>query len=78
MLLEQVKLRIQDLILELEIEQAQACCQHHEEMTQLQALEPCISLSLIDEDEEMTYWGNGEDEEGYNNDNDHYVDVDDE
>ena len=37
------------------------------------------SLSLIDEDEEMDYWGNEEeDEEGCNDDDDHYVDVDDE
>ena len=39
---------------------------------------PMPSLSLIDEDEEMDYWGNEEDEEGYNDDNDHYVDVEDE
>ena len=38
---------------------------------------PMSSLSLIDEDEEMDYWGN-EDEEGYNDDDDHYVDVEDE
>ena len=37
---------------------------------------PC--LSLIDEDEEMDYWGNEEDEEGYNDDDDHYMDVEDE
>ena len=36
------------------------------------------SLSLIDEDEEIDYWGNEEDEEGYNDDDDHYVDVEDE
>ena len=36
------------------------------------------SLSLIDEDEEMDYWENEEDEEGYNDDDDHYVDVEDE
>ena len=36
---------------------------------------PMPSLSLIDEDEEMDYWGNEEDEEGYNDDDDHYVDV---
>ena len=39
---------------------------------------PMPSLSLIDEDEEMDYWGNGEDEEGYNDDDDHYMDVEDE
>ena len=39
---------------------------------------PMPSLSLIDEDEEMDYWGNEEDEEGYNDDDDHYVDVEDE
>ena len=38
---------------------------------------PMPSLSLIDEDEEMDYWGNEEDEEGYNDDDDHYVDVED-
>ena len=37
-----------------------------------------LSFSLIDEDEEMDYWGNGEDEEGYNDDDDHYVDMEDE
>ena len=37
---------------------------------------PWPSLSLIDE--EMDYWGNEEDEEGYNDDDDHYVDVEDE
>ena len=36
------------------------------------------SLSLIDEGEEIDYWGNEEDEEGYNDDDDHYVDVEDE
>ena len=36
------------------------------------------SLSLIDEDEEMDYWGNEEDEEGYSDDDDHYVDLEDE
>ena len=36
------------------------------------------SLSLIDEDEEIDYWGNEEDKEGYNDDDDHYVDVEDE
>ena len=39
---------------------------------------PMPSLSLVDEDEEMDYWGNEEDEEGYNDDDDHYVDVEDE
>ena len=39
---------------------------------------PMPSLSLIDEDEEIDYWGNEEDEEGYNDDDDHYVDVEDE
>ena len=39
---------------------------------------PMPSLSLIDEDEEMDYWGNEEDEEGYNDDDSHYVDVEDE
>ena len=39
---------------------------------------PMLSLSLIDEDEEMDCWGNEEDEEGYNDDDDHYVDVEDE
>ena len=39
---------------------------------------PMPSLSLIDEDEEMNYWGNKEDEESYNDDDDHYVDVEDE
>ena len=39
---------------------------------------PMPSLSLIDEDEEMDYWGNEEDEECYNDDDDHYVDVEDE
>ena len=34
-------------------------------------------LSLIDEDEEIDNWGNEEDEEGYNDDDDHYVDVED-
>ena len=38
---------------------------------------PMPSLSLIDEDEEIDYWGNEEDEEGYNDDDDHYVDVED-
>ena len=38
---------------------------------------PMPSLSLIDEDEEMDYWGNEEDEEGYNDDDIHYVDVED-
>ena len=37
---------------------------------------PIPFLSLIDE--EMDYWGNEEDEEGYNEDDDHYVDVEDE
>ena len=37
---------------------------------------PVHSLSLIDE--EIDYWGNEEDEEGYNDDDDHYVDVEDE
>ena len=36
------------------------------------------SLSLIDEDEKIDYWGNEEDEEGYNDDDDYYVDVEDE
>ena len=36
------------------------------------------SLSLIDEDEEIDYWGKEEDEDGYNDDDDHYVDVGDE
>ena len=36
------------------------------------------SLSLIDEDEEIDYWGNEENEEGYNDDDYHYVDVEDE
>ena len=35
-------------------------------------------LSLIDEDEKMNYWGNEEDEEGYNDNDNHYVDVEDE
>ena len=35
---------------------------------------PMPSLSLIDEDEEMDYWGNEDDEEGYNDDDDHYLD----
>ena len=39
---------------------------------------PMSSLSLIDEDEEMDYWGNEEDEEGYNDNDDHYVDMEDE
>ena len=39
---------------------------------------PMPFLSLIDEDEEIDYWGNEEDEEGYNDDDDHYVDVEDE
>ena len=39
---------------------------------------PMSSLSLIDEYEEMDYWGNKKDEEGYNDDDDHYVDVKDE
>ena len=38
---------------------------------------PIPSLSLIDEDEEMDYWGNEEDEKGYNDDDD-YVDVENE
>ena len=37
---------------------------------------PVHSLSLIDE--EIDYWGNEEDEEGYNDDDDHYVGVEDE
>ena len=39
---------------------------------------PMPSLSLIDEDEEMDYWGNDEDEKGYNDDHDHYADAEDE
>ena len=39
---------------------------------------PMPYLSLIDEDEEMDYWGNEEDEEDYNDDDHHYVDVEDE
>ena len=41
---------------------------------------PMSYLSLIDEYEEMDYWANEEDEEGYNDDDDddHYVDVEDE
>ena len=39
---------------------------------------PMPSLSLIDEDKEIDYWGNEEDEEGYNDDDDDYVDVEDE
>ena len=39
---------------------------------------PIPSLSLIDEDEEIDYWRNEEDEEGYNDDHHHYVDVENE
>ena len=36
-------------------------------------------LSLIEEDEEIDFWGNEEDKEGYNDDDDdHSVDVEDE